>query len=121
MPNPVKGFPIPVCPQQTTYPSSTSFNGNTIPSIPSRVESEPLNLVRQSGEILFILSNVRSLLSKVEELETVLRSSFINMAFITETWLSENIHDSAVALDGYSLVRRDRVNKLGGGVCAYIK
>ena len=43
------------------------------------------------------------------------------MAFITETWLSENIHDSAVAFDGYSLVRRDRVNKLGGGVCAYIK
>ena len=64
---------------------------------------EPLNLVPQSGELSFILSNVRSLLSKVEELEIVLRSSFINMAFITETWLSENIHDSAVAFDGYSL------------------
>ena len=102
-------------------PSSTSFNGNTIPSIPSRVEGEPLNLVPQSGELSFILSHVRSLLSKVQELETVLRSSFINMAFITETWLSENIHDSADAFDGYSLVRRDRVNKLGGGVCAYTK
>ena len=43
------------------------------------------------------------------------------MAFITETWLRENIHDSAVEIDGYSLVRRDRVNKLGGSVCAYIK
>ena len=107
--------------QPVNFFSSTSFNGNTIPSIPSRVEGEPLNLVPQSGELLFILSNVRSLLSKVEELETVLRSSFINMAFITETWLSENVHDSAVAFDGYSLVRRDRVNKLGGGVCAYIK
>ena len=30
-------------------------------------------------------------------------------------------YDSAVQLDGYSLVRRDRVNKLGGGVCPYIK
>ena len=27
----------------------------------------------------------------------------------------------AVAFDGYSLVRRDQVNKLDGGVCAYIK
>jgi hypothetical protein len=43
------------------------------------------------------------------------------MAFITETWLSENIHHSAVEIDGYSLVRRDRVNKIGGGVCAFIK
>ena len=42
------------------------------------------------------------------------------MAFITETWLSEDIYDSAAELDGYSLVRRDRVNKLGGGVCTYI-
>ena len=32
------------------------------------------------------------------------------------------IYDSAVELNGYFLVRRDRVNKLGGGVmCAYIK
>ena len=79
-----------------------------------------MNLVPQSEELSFILSNVRSLLSKVDELATVLRSSFINMASITETWLSENIY-SAVAFDGYPLVRRDRVNKLGGGVCAYIK
>ena len=89
--------------------------------MPSRVEGEPFKLVPQSGELSFILSNVKSLLSKVEVLETVLRSSFITMAFITETWLSETIHDSAVAFDGYSLVRRDRVDKLDGGVCAYIK
>ena len=71
--------------------------------MPSRVEGEPFKLVPQSGELSFILSNVKSLLSKVEVLETVLRSSFITMAFITETWLSETIHDSAVAFDGYSL------------------
>jgi hypothetical protein len=43
------------------------------------------------------------------------------MTFITETWLSEDIHDSPVEIDGYSLVRRDRVTKIGGGVCAFIK
>ena len=35
--------------------------------------------------------------------------------------LDSTIYDSPVELDGYSLVRRDRVNKLGAGVCAYIK
>ena len=62
----------------------------------SKFHQEPLNSVPQSGEPLFILSNVRSLLPKIDDLETILKASSINMAFITETWLSENIHDSAV-------------------------
>ena len=43
------------------------------------------------------------------------------MAFITETWLNENIDDYAVQIPGYSLIRRDRNYRSGGGVCAYIK
>ena len=43
------------------------------------------------------------------------------MAFITETWLNEKIDDAAICIDGYSLARRDRIDKLGGGVCAFIK
>ena len=43
------------------------------------------------------------------------------MAFITETWLNENIDDAAVQIHGYSLIRCDRKSRTGGGVCAYIK
>ena len=43
------------------------------------------------------------------------------MAFITETWLNEKIDDAVVCIDGYSLARRDRIDKLEGGVCAFIK
>ena len=43
------------------------------------------------------------------------------MAFITETWLNEKIDDAAVCIDSYALARRDRIGKLGGGVCAFIK
>ena len=43
------------------------------------------------------------------------------MAFITETWLNEKIDDAAVCIDSYALARRDRIDKLGGGVCAFIK
>lgn len=45
----------------------------------------------------------------------------VGLAFITETWLNENIDDSAVEIDGFTLVRRDRTTRVGGGVCAYIK
>ena len=52
--------------QDINLSGRTISKGNTIRSIPSRVEGEPLNLVPQSGELSFILSNVRSLLPKVE-------------------------------------------------------
>ena len=45
----------------------------------------------------------------------------VGLAFITETWLNENIDDGAVEIGGFSLVRRDRISRIGGGVCAYIK
>ena len=39
---------------------------------------------------------------------------------ITETWLKPSIPDSAINLDGYNCIRRDRLVRLGGGVCAFI-
>ena len=47
--------------------------------------------------------------------------NIISLAFITETWLNENIDDSAVNIENYSTLRRDRKNKVGGGVCTFIK
>jgi DNA-binding GntR family transcriptional regulator len=43
------------------------------------------------------------------------------MAFITETWLNEKIDDAAICTDGYSIAKRERIDKLDGGVCAFIK
>ena len=39
------------------------------------------------------------------------------MAFITETWLTDRVDHSAVGINGFSLIRRDRHLKTGGGVC----
>ena len=44
---------------------------------------------RQNELPIFLLSNVRSLLPKVEDLEVILKSNDVNCAFITETWLSD--------------------------------
>lgn len=43
---------------------------------------------------------------------------------ITETWLNENISDSEISFEGYTLIRRDRkdvVKQRGGGVLLYIR
>ena len=45
----------------------------------------------------------------------------IDIAIITETWLSDECPNEAVILDGYSLHRKDRVDKKGGGVAIYLK
>ena len=50
----------------------------------------------------FFLSNVRSLLPKVDELDAILKLNHTSLAFITETWLNENIDDDAVQIPGYS-------------------
>ena len=40
---------------------------------------------------------------------------------MVETWLQSHIHDNVIALDNYNIVRRDRINRVHGGVCIYIK
>ena len=61
-----------------------------------------------------ILGNVRSLQNKMEELcvnvkyANEFRSASL-MCF-TETWLSENVADSHVNIEGFSIFRADRTN-----------
>ena len=39
---------------------------------------------------------------------------------ITETWLSDSVPDSSVLIPGYNLLRKDRVETSGGGVCIFV-
>jgi hypothetical protein len=45
----------------------------------------------------------------------------IDITAITESWFSESISDDYVTLVGYNIYRCDRVGRLGGGICAWIK
>ena len=67
------------------------------------------------------LSNTRSLVNKIEDLEVVINENNADIVCITETWLTNNIPDSVVEMKEFSLVRKDRGDdRRGGGVCAYI-
>ncbi|KAL0199237.1 hypothetical protein M9458_007777, partial [Cirrhinus mrigala] len=71
-----------------------------------------------------ILSNVRSLEPKMDELRAITKTCFeyrdSNLMVLTESWLHEGIPDSLLELDGYMLVRADHSietgKKSGGGV-----
>jgi ribonucleases P/MRP protein subunit RPP40 len=40
---------------------------------------------------------------------------------ITETWLNKDIQDSEIHLSNYTMYRRDRTDRIGGGVLIYVK
>ena len=105
--------------QSTRYVQQKRSNRRNLITIPL-INASP-NLSTQSNPLTFLLSNTRSLLPKLDDLKIILDQYGVSMAFITETWLNEKIDDAAVCIDGYSLARRDRIDKLGGGVCAFIK
>ena len=60
-------------------------------------------------------------MSKIDEIYEVSRSNNIDLICITESWLTENIPDNCVLLEGFTTYRCDRVERKGGGICACIK
>lgn len=63
--------------------------------------------------------NICSLRNKVIEITEIL-SCGIHLLALSETHLDDTFNDGAVAIQGYSLYRRDR-NAYGGGVAVYIQ
>ena len=71
-------------------------------------------------EMSIIHINSRSLRNKMDFLETEVKSH--DIITISETWLSEEIENNAIRLNGYQPpVRNDRPNDPHGGVAVYVK
>ena len=76
----------------------------------------------------FLLSNVRSLVHKMDDLRLWIinnkRIMDINILIFTETWLHEGVLDSAIALQGLHCTHSDRTADCGkmhgGGLCIYV-
>ena len=56
----------------------------------------------------FFFSNVRSLFDKTDEVSIVLHQYRVDIGFFVETWLRKELPDESVAIEGYSLIRKDR-------------
>lgn len=69
----------------------------------------------RAAKITVVNMNARSLLNKVEALESTLLEFEPHIATITETWLNPQILDSEIVPPNYVMLRKDRTSR-GGGV-----
>ena len=68
-----------------------------------------------------MLSNVRSLNNKLDEVSHRISSEKPDICVFTESWLNDDSPDSAISVDNYSVFRQDRQDRKGGGIVCYIR
>ena len=80
---------------------------------PSQISSHP-------SQHTFLSLNARRLFNKIEELSEVTEK--LNPLFICvqQTWCVHGEPDSFYHIIRFSLFRRDRADRIGGGVCVYV-
>ena len=74
----------------------------------------------QSG-IKIATLNACSLRYKLPEIASLIRTRQYDILGLSETWLDPEITDGELSIDGYNLIRKDRTQRLGGGVCFYYR
>jgi len=76
--------------------------------------------VRLTAQLKYLYTNARSTGNKQEELEAIIQQDSYDLVTITETWW-DNSHDWHAVMDGYTLFRKERPRRRGGGVALYVK
>ncbi|EDO26094.1 predicted protein [Nematostella vectensis] len=106
--------------REAKRPSSAHNPNNCVQvSTTNSIQKTPISLNAFVPALL--LSNVRSLAPKIDEVREAISNANLDLACITETWLRNHIHNNVIAVSGYNLVRRDRTKDQHGGVCIFIK
>lgn len=69
--------------------------------------------------------NVQSIcsrkLSKFNEFKSCFQDGKVDLICLTETWLTNDISDGTIGLDGFKLLRNDRIYGRGGGIGLYFR
>lgn len=64
--------------------------------------------------------NTRSIVPSFVDFVNIVTENNFDVMMISESWLSENISNDFLNIDGYRLVRCDRCTGRGGGVAMYV-
>lgn len=67
-----------------------------------------------------LLSNTNALTNKTDELEGMLHFNDLDVAAITETWVSDSIPEQCLQISNCNMWQKPRVGHKGGGVALYI-
>lgn len=65
--------------------------------------------------------NIRSFISKGDEIKHILVDSNLDFLCLSETWLNKNSPSTALHIPGYNAFRKDRKSGKGGGLLLYVK
>ena len=64
--------------------------------------------------------NIRGITKKLDELKLLISSKDFKILHICETFLKPSIPSNFLHISGFNLIRRDRLDKHGGGVLTYV-
>jgi hypothetical protein len=70
---------------------------------------------------IILLTNIRSLTKKFDDLLTHIDLFKIDLCCVTETWLQNEVPDNFLEIRNFSFFRQDRKIRKGGGVCMWIR
>ncbi|XP_039301284.1 uncharacterized protein LOC120356408 [Nilaparvata lugens] len=73
------------------------------------------------GRLKIAHVNAQSLLCHIDEFRHVFGGQDCDVVLVSESWLKPDVSNRLVELDGYVLLRNDRLHKNGGGVAAFVK
>ena len=65
-----------------------------------------------------LYTNSRSIVSKIDKLDEIIKLNNFSLICITESWLTGNNPKSCVTLEDFTTYRDDRERRKGGGICA---
>ena len=103
------------CANDLVVTNDTSINHNISEFLPDGCHS----FIQSKGFKCAHL-NIRSLTKHTDQLRWIMYNISPDVLSINETRLDSTVTDNAVCIDGYNVFRKDR-NRLGGGVCLYVK
>ena len=66
-------------------------------------------------------ANIRGLCKHLNEVKILLENTPLDVLALTETHLNSNISHNELRIDGYSIKRKDRIDREGGGCAIYYK
>ena len=84
------------------------------------ITSAPTPVQESHSSLNIFYSNIRSLVPKIDNLRIFCSIYHPDIICMVESWLSTEISDSEISIQGYSVIRLDR-NRHGSGVLIYVK
>ena len=108
----------------TAHPStadpSTAHPSTADPSTAHPSTAHPSTTESICKKLKVFFSNTRSLVNKINEFKiTVFQNNYV-ICLLNETWLNSDIPDQLI-LENYTIFRKDRTDKRGGGVLIAVK